>query len=168
MVKQVQVQSPSSRSGNTLYKVLGHDIATRQKYENSFKGEEIVTSVDVLRRAIQYLYRDDDGVTFMDLESFEQHTLADQLIEEELPFITEGLEGLSAIIADGALLGIEIPASVALEITECAPAMKAASASSRTKPATLSTGLIVQVPEYLVPGEIVKVNTETRDYISRA
>ncbi len=168
MVKQVQVQSPSSRSGSTLYKVLGYDIASRQKYENSFKGEENVTAVDVSRRAIQYLYDDGDGVTFMDSESYEQHTIADQLIEDELPFITEEQEGLAAIIADGILLGIELPASVALEVTECAPAMKAASASSRTKPATLSTGLIVQVPEFLTPGEVIKVNTETLEYISRA
>lgn len=168
MVKHVHVQSPSSRSGNTLYKVLGYDIASRQKYENSFKGEENVTAVDVSRLAIQYLYRDADGVTFMETESYEQHTVADELIEDELPFISEGLEGLTAIIADGNLLGIELPGTVALEITECAPAMKAASASSRTKPATLSTGLIVQVPEYLTPGEIIKVNTESREFISRA
>ncbi len=168
MVKKVHVQSPSSRSGSTLYKVLGYDIASRQKYENSFKGEENVTAVDVSRRAIQYLYSDADGVTFMDVESYDQHTIADALIEDELPFISEGLEGLTAIIADGVLLGIELPGTVALEITECSPGIKGASASSRTKPATLSTGLVVQVPEYLTPGEVIKVNTETRDYISRA
>jgi len=61
-----------------------------------------------------------------------------------------------------------LPASVTLEIEDTAPAMKAASSSARTKPATLSTGLVVQVPEYLKPGEQIKVNTETREFISRA
>ena len=78
------------------------------------------------------------------------------------------LEGITAIITDGVLLGIEVPATVTLEIEDCAPGMKAASSSARTKPATLSTGLVVQVPEYLTPGEKIKVNTETREFISRA
>ena len=80
----------------------------------------------------------------------------------------EGIEGVQALIADGVLLGLELPTTVELEITECAPSMKAASSSARTKPATLSTGLIVQVPEYLAAGEVIKVNTETGAFMSRA
>ena len=72
------------------------------------------------------------------------------------------------LISEGELLGIELPNTMPLEITECAPAMKAASSSARTKPATLTTGLVVQVPEYLTPGEVIKINTETREFISRA
>lgn len=104
----------------------------------------------------------------MNTESYEQYTLPDDSIEEELPFLTEGLEGLKALVSDGTILGIELPATVTLEITECSPGIKGASASARTKPATLSSGLIVQVPEYIETGEIIKVNTETREYISRA
>jgi elongation factor P len=72
------------------------------------------------------------------------------------------------MISEGALLGIELPATVVLTIEECPPSMKAASSSARTKPATLNTGLVVQVPEYLSPGEQIKVNTDTREFISRA
>jgi len=168
VVKQVQVQAPSSRSGNTLYKVRGQDVSSGQKFERSFKGEEALTTIDISRRAVQLLYRDADGCTFMDGESYEQYTLADAAVEDELPFLSDGLEGITAIITDGVLLGIEVPPTVTLEIEDCAPAMKAASSSARTKPATLSTGLVVQVPEYLTPGEKIKVNTETREFISRA
>jgi elongation factor P len=168
MVKQVQVQTASSRSGNTLYKVRGQDILSRQKFEASFKGDDPLADVDISRRAVQLLYRDSDGCTFMDTDSYEQYTLPDEAIEEELSFLTEGLEGLTALIADGALLGIELPATAVLEIVECAPAMKAASSSARTKPATLSTGVVVQVPEYLTPGEKIKINVETREFIARA
>lgn len=168
IVKQVQVQSPSSRSGNTLYKVLGRDVVSRQKYERSFKGDEVVNGVDIARRPIQLLFRDADGCTFMDIESYEQYSLAETAVEEELPFLTDGLEGLQALVSDGAILGIELPATVVLTIEECPPAMKAASSSARTKPATLNTGLVVQVPEYLSPGEQIKINTDTRDYIARA
>ena len=104
----------------------------------------------------------------MDSENYEQFSLAADSAEEESDFLFDGLEGISALISDGKLFGIELPNTLPLEITECAPAMKAASSSARTKPAILTTGLVVQVPEYLTPGELIKVNTETREFISRA
>ena len=168
LVRQLEVQSPSSRSGSTLYKVRGHDIVTRQKFEARYKGDENLATVDYSRRPVQFLYRDPDGCTFMDRETFEQHTLADDMLEEELQYLDENLDGILAMVADGAILGIELPATATLEITETAPAMKAASSSARTKPATLNTGLVVQVPEYLTPGEIIKVNTATGEFVSRA
>jgi elongation factor P len=168
MIKHVQVQSPSSRSGSTLYKVKGSNVVSRQKFERSFKGDETVETVEFMRRPVQYLYRDADGCTFMDKETYEQYLLADAAVEEELPYITEGLEGIYAMIANDTVLGIELPATVVLEIVECAPEIKGASASARTKPATLSTGLVVQVPEYISQGEMIKINTETNEYMSRA
>ncbi len=168
LIKQVTVQSPSSRSGNTLYKCRGYNIATRAKYERSFKGDETVENIDFSRRSIQLLFRDGDGCTFMDSESYEQFTIPDAMIEEELLYITEGLEDLCALITEDRVIGIELPPTVTLKVTECAPGIKGASASARTKPATLSTGLIVQVPEYLEPGETIKVNTGTGEYMSRS
>jgi len=168
LVKHVQVQSPSSRSGSTLYKVRGQDLVSRQKFERRFKGDESVEPVDMMRRSVQMLFRDGDGCTFMDKETYEQYTLSDEALEEELDFLFDGLEGITALIADEVILAIELPVTITLEITECAPSMKSASSSARTKPATLSTGLIVQVPEYLTPGEVIKINSETREFISRA
>jgi elongation factor P len=168
LIKSLDVQSPSSRSGSTLYKVRGLDLVTRQKYENRFKGDENVQTVDFGRRSVQFLFQDTDSCTFMDKENFEQYMLNTADLQEELQYLTEDLEGILAMTADDSILGIELPATVVLEITDTAPGMKAASASSRTKPATLSTGLVVQVPEYLTPGEHIKINTGTGEYISRA
>jgi elongation factor P len=168
VVKDVQVQTASSRSGNTLYKVRGRDVVSKQKFEASLKGEEWVRTVDFERRPVQYLYRDADACTFMDRESYEQYTFDAEALEEELLYLGENLEGIYALVVDGAPLGIELPATVVLEISETAPAMKAASASARSKPATLSTGLVVQVPEYLAQGETIKVNTLTGEFMSRA
>ncbi len=167
-VKQVFVQTASSRSGNTLYKTKGQNIVTRLKVERSFKGDEVVDVVDFSRRAVQLLFRDADGCTFMDNESYEQFTLPESLVEDELNYIADGLEGMHALMVDDAVVGIELPPTVALTITDCAPGIKGASASARTKPATLNTGLVVQVPEYMEPGEVIKVNTETGEYMSRA
>lgn len=168
LIRKVFVQSPSSRTGSTLYKVSGSDISSGQKFERRYKGDEVVTLVDVSRRAVQLLFHDNDSYTFMDSESYDQFILASDALKDETDFLYDGLESLSALISDDVLLGIELPAHMSLEITECAPAMKAASSSARTKPATLTTGLIVQVPEYLTPGEIIKINTETREFVSRA
>ena len=167
VIKQLHVQTASSRSGNTLYKMKGKDIVTGQKFEQSFKGDDSLESIDIDRREVQMLYRDAEGCTFMDVENYEQHTVADDMLEEELDYLTDGLEGITAITSEGQLLSIELPSTVALTITETAPAMKAASSSARTKPATLSTGLIIQVPEYLADGELVKINTENGEFISR-
>ena len=168
LIKQMLVQSPSSRSGNTLYKVSGRNVVTKQKFEKTYKGDENVDAVDFTRRAVQLLYRDADGCTFMDSETYEQYVIAEEDLAEELYYIVDGQEGINALIADGALLGIELPSTVTLEIVECSPGIKGASASARTKPATLSTGLVVQVPEYLTSGEVIKVNTDTGEYMSRA
>ncbi|MCK5336283.1 MAG: elongation factor P-like protein YeiP [Gammaproteobacteria bacterium] len=168
IIKQMHVQTASSRSGNTLYKAKGKDIVTGQKFEHSYKGDDNVEEMEIERRAVQMLFRDADGCTFMDVESYEQHSVADELLAEELKYLSDGLEGITAIISDEKLLSIELPANVVLKIVETAPAMKAASSSARTKPATLSTGVVVQVPEYLAEGELIKINTENGEFISRA
>jgi len=167
-VSELQVQTASSRSGNTLYKVRGRNVVTRQKFQASFKGDEQVQTVELERRPMQFLYRDADGCTFMDRETYEQHSFDLDALDAELPYLTEGLQGIFALVVDGTAVGIELPATVVLEVMECAPAMKAASASARNKPATLSTGLVIQVPEYLAQGERVKVNTVTGEFMARA
>lgn len=167
MVKQVQVQAPSSRSGNTLYKIRGVAVSSGQKFERNFKGDETVVPVDIGRRKVQLLFRDAHGCTFMDNENYEQYTLSDEAVANELPFLSESLEGITGLASAGVLLGIELPATISLEIADCAPGIRGASSSARTKPATLSTGLVVQVPEYLAPGDRIKVNTETREFVSR-
>ena len=167
-INALQVQTASSRSGNTLYKVKGRNVLTGQKFQGSFKGDEQVQPVDLERRAVQFLYQDGDGTTFMDAETYEQFTFDLDALAEELPYLSDGLAGLYTLIVDGRPVGIELPPTVILEVMECAPAMKAASASARNKPATLSTGLVVQVPEYLAQGERIKVNTLTGEFMSRA
>jgi elongation factor P len=168
LIKKIFVQSPHSRGGSTLYKMTGSDISSGQKFERSFKGDENVTQIEVSRRAVQLLFSDSETYTFMDSESYDQYTLAAETLEEEAKFLYDGLEGLSALVSDEQVLGIELPTIMTFEISECAPGIKGGSASARTKPATLTTGLVVQVPEYLTPGETIKVNTETREFVSRA
>lgn len=168
LIREVHVQTPSSRGSNTLIKVLGRDVVTKQKIDRSYKSDEVVHAVEFEKRDVQFLFRESDSSTFMDLETYEQYQIDNEAIEEELLYLTDGLSGLVALVADGAVLGINLPATVVLEIVDTAPAMKAASASARTKPATCTTGLVVQVPEYLVVGEKIKINTQNGSFTGRA
>ncbi|MFN2338229.1 MAG: elongation factor P-like protein YeiP, partial [Gammaproteobacteria bacterium] len=88
--------------------------------------------------------------------------------EDQRPYLTESLESIALLLVDGAVIALELPQSVDLEIVDTAPAIKGASASARTKTAVLSTGLEVQVPEYLATGEVVRVNTVTGKFMSRS
>jgi len=88
-------------------------------------------------------------------------------LESQLGYLVEGLDGITALLMDGVLLGIELPQSVALKIVDTAPGIKGSTATGRTKPALLSTGLEVQVPEYLEANETIKVNTTNGKFMSR-
>lgn len=167
-VKQVEAKSPSSRGAATLYKVRFTNLKTGQKLDESYKGDDFLKDADCVRAQLQYSYLDGDTYIFMNSEDYSQYGLNTDEVEDQLGYIIDGLEGIVGLVMDGALLGIELPQSVVMEITETAPSIKGATATGRTKPATLSTGLEVQVPEYLEPGEMIKVHTETGKFMSRA
>ena len=168
ITRNIDVRSPSARGASTLYKVRFLNVRSGQKLEQTLKGEDMLNDAELVRRSVQYSYRDDDMIIFMDDEDYSQYTLSESDVADELVYISEGLGGIKALLVEGQIIGIELPAAVVMKITDTAPAMKAASASARSKPATLATGLEIQVPEYLVPGESIKVNTLTGEFISRA
>lgn len=168
LVKNIDVRTPSSRGANTLYKVTFNNVQKKQKMEQTLIGTDFLKEADCIRRNLQFLYKDEQFYTFMDNEDYNQYTLSIDDMEEVAGFLPDGLEDIMGMLHEGNLIGIELPTTVALKVIETAPAIKGASASSRTKPATLETGLVVQVPEYLAEGELIKVNTATGKFSSRA
>lgn len=168
VVKQLEAKSPSSRGASTLYKVRFTNLQTGQKLDESYKGDDFIKDADCLRTEVQFSYVDGELYTFMNLDDYSQYALSREALEGQLEYLSEGLEGITALLMDGEILGIELPQSVNLSIVETAPGIKGATATGRTKPALLSTGLEVQVPEYLESGERIKVNTLTGKYMSRA
>ena len=103
----------------------------------------------------------------MNNDSYEQVAIHSEMIQTEMQFITEG-SGVQGMMADNEVLGIELPPAVILEVKEADPGLKGDTSSGATKPATLETGLTVQVPLFLEIGELIKVDTRTGNYISRA
>lgn len=104
----------------------------------------------------------------MDTEDYTPYNLNQSTIAEEVLFINEETQGLQVIIVDGVPVAIDLPSSVELVISETDPSIKGGSATARTKPAILSTGLTVQVPEHISTGDKIKVNTEERKFMGRA
>jgi len=168
VVREVSVHSPSARGAATLYKMRMTQAATGQKLDQTFKGDDQLTTADLQRRKLQFSYNDGDNVIFMDEEDYTQYGLPAQDIEYERQFIVDGLGAIVGLVVDERLIGIEMPAIVVLEITDCPPALKGGSASARTKPATFVTGLVVQVPDYLEIGDKIKINTAECKFSGRA
>ncbi|CAA9890137.1 Elongation factor P-like protein [Candidatus Methylobacter favarea] len=167
-VKQVDVKSPSSRGASTLYKIRFTNLKTGQKLDTSLKGDDFFKDADCVRAKVQFSYVDGDNYIFMNMEDYTQYSLSNDELEGKTDYLTDGLEGIVAVLIDNAILGIELPGSVVMAIIETAPAIRGATATGRTKTARLITGVEVQVPEYLETNELIKINTETGKFMSRA
>ena len=168
IVEAVKVQSPSARGGSTLYKFRARNLVTRQKADFTCKGTDNLDEADFQRREVTLMYADADQVHFLDSADYNQYSIAAADVAEEMPYVTENLTGILVLIYNDECVGIQLPSSVELQITECDPGVKGNSATSRTKPAKLETGISIQVPEYLKQGETIKVDTRTGDFLGRA
>lgn len=168
LIEKLQVQTPSARGAATLYKYRGRDLSTRQKVDITLKGSESLPEADFERRNVKLMYTDPTHMHLLDQTDYNQYAIALTDIEEQAPYVTEQLEGLLALIYNNECIGIKVPTTVELTVTQCDPGVKGDSATKRNKPATLETGLVVQVPEYLSQGEKIKVDSRTGAYISRA
>ena len=168
LIGGVNVQTPSARGAATLYKFRGRNLVTKQKQDITLKGTESLDEADFTRRPVKMMYVDTSDMHLLDQEDYNQYSVALSDIEQERLYITEALEGMLALIYNDECVGIQLPTTIELEVTECDPGVKGDSATKRTKPAKLETGLTVQVPEYLSQGERIKVDSRTGEYISRA
>ncbi len=168
MIEGISVQSPSARGAATLYKFRARNMVTKQKVDITLKGGESLPEADFHRRAVKFMYADATDMHFLDEVDFNQFALPLGDIEEEAKYLTDRLEGVQILIYNDQAVGIQIPSTVELTITQCDPAVRGNSATGRTKAATLETGLVVQVPEYLSMGETIKVDSRTGEFLSRA
>ena len=168
IIESVQVQSPSARGSATLYKFRARNLVTKQKTDITLKGTEGLDDADFHRREVTFMYADTDSAHFLDTADYNQYPLPRDDVANELQYITEDLQGMLALIYNGQCVGIQVPVAVDLKITQCDPAVKGNSATSRTKPATLETGLVVHVPEYLKEGETIRVDTRSGAFLARA
>ncbi len=167
-VKDIAKLTPSGRAGASLYRMRMYDVATGVKADESFKADEVINLADVSRRNASFSYVDGDEYVFMDNEDYTPYNFNQEGIAEELLFINEETQGIQVVLVDDAPVALELPSTVDLVIEETDPSIKGASASARTKPARLTTGLVVQVPEYIASGDKIKINTAESKFMGRA
>ncbi len=134
--------------------------------ERTFRAGEKFTRVHTEVKDVQYLYEDGSDVHFMDEQTYEQFTLARGDVAEQLDFM-QPASSVQVLAIDGRPSGVQLPASVELEVRDTEPGVKGDTVSNVTKPATLETGAIVQVPLFVNAGDRIKVDTRERRYISR-
>lgn len=143
------------------------NLRTGAIQEKTFRAGEKVARAQIDNRRMQYLYANGDQHVFMDQESYDQIELSAAAIDYELKFLKENME-VHIMLYQGETLGVELPNTVELEVTETEPGIKGDTASGGTKPATLETGLTVQVPFFVNQGDRLIINTTDGSYVSRA
>ena len=144
------------------------NVRTRQNLQETFKGDDMLKTVDLTRHKVTFSYVDGDEYVFMDQEDYTEYRFSSADLEDDLPFITEDIQGVQVLTVDGMPIGIELPQHVELTISETPPPLKGASATARSKPAHFATGLVIQVPDYLESGEKVRIHTGEKRYMGRA
>jgi elongation factor P len=134
--------------------------------ELTFRAGEKVPLARVERRTMQYLYDAGDFYTFMDTESYEQLNIPHETLGEDIKFLKEN-ESITCLFYNNQIIGIELPFYVELVITETAPGVRGDTAAGGGKPATMETGLVINVPFFINVGDKVRIDTRTREYLDR-
>ena len=168
VVEELRVTTPSARGASSLYRFRFRNLVTKGKLDQTCKGDDRFDDADFERREVQFLFAGPGEYTFMDQEDFTQFTIDADALGEQALYLTEDMEDIRALIVDGRAVTIDLPVSVTLKVVSCDPSVRGQSATARTKPATLATGLVVQVPEYLATGEQIRVDTRTGEFLGRA
>ena len=143
------------------------NVETGQVIDKTFRAGEDVQQAIIERRDHQYLFRDDMGYHFMNLDDYSQIPLSESDVGEAAPYLLEG-STVSVTSYQGTPIGVDLPASVEMEVTYAEPAVKGNTVSGATKAVTVETGLEVQVPLFVETGDRIKVDTRTGEYLTRA
>jgi len=153
--------------GSAQVKLRLRDIKGGGVVEKAFQATEKFNPAFVERRPVQFLYSDGEKYHFMDNESYEQMELTPEEIGDGVKYLKDG-QTLEVLMHDGNLVSVEMPIAVVLEVAETEPGFKGNTATGGTKPATMETGVVVQVPLFIQAGETLKIDTRDGSYIEKA
>jgi elongation factor P len=153
--------------GQAVMQTRLRNLDTGSLVEKRFRSAESVEVAHQDNRKMQYLYQDGDLYTFMDMETYDQVGISTELLGDSLPYLLENME-VTVVYVSERPLSVDLPGTVEMEVIETEPALKGATAAAQTKPATLQTGLVVQVPPFVNQGDRIRVDTNTGEYLTRA
>jgi len=164
-VLDLQHVTPGNLRG--FVRVKFRNIRTGTLSDQKLRSEDAVERAVLDERAMQYLYRDGESFHFMDTDTYEQLHITEEVLGEAVNYLVPDAV-INVEFYGAEPVGIELPVTVDLTVEDTAPGIKGATASAQVKPARLETGLVVQVPPFVNPGDKVRVSTETGEYLSRA
>ena len=143
------------------------NLRTGSMMDNRFSSSDRIEKAELETQDLEYLYSDSQGHHFMNQNTYDQFTLSDELVGDAMKYLLPNT-AITADFYEGNPVGIELPTTVVLKVTETQPGMKGATASASYKPATLETGLVVQVPQFVEAGVSIKIDTRDDSYLERA
>lgn len=162
----VEFQHVKPGKGAAFVRTKLKNVKKQSTVEKTFRGGEKVKRAIVERRPFQYLYNSDNEYFFMNQESYEQLGLAPDVIGDDLKWLKDSME-LHLVMHGDEIIGVELPNFVELEVTQCDPGFKGDTAQGGTKPATLETGAVVNVPLFVNEGDVLQVDTRSGEYLRR-
>ena len=152
--------------GGAFVRTRLRNLDTGAVIEKTFRAGEKVESVRTESRPMTFLYSDGDLYYFMDSETYEQIAIPSEVLAEAINYLVPNAE-MEVLLADGEVVSVEPPVHVELEVAQTDPGLKGDTATGGSKPATLETGLVVQVPLFVTVGDKVRVDTRTKEYLTR-
>jgi len=164
-VLELQHVTPGNLRG--FVRVRFRNIRSGSLSDQKLRSEDTVERAVLDERQMQYLYKDGDAYHFMDTETYEQMHMSTEALGDSVNYIMPDAT-IAVEFYGSEPVGIELPVAVDLKVVDTVPGIKGATASNQIKPATLETGLVVNVPPFINPGDVVRVSTETGEYLSRA
>ena len=162
----LEYQHHKPGKGHAMVRTKVRSLRSGAVVDRTFRADEKVEIARLDRREMQYLYADDTGFVFMDTETYEQTTVPREIMGDSARFLKE-IQMVSVLQHAGTALGVDLTTTVDLEITETEPGLQGDRSSAGTKPATLETGAIVQVPLFVTTGETVRIDTRSGAYVTR-
>lgn len=162
----IEFQHVKPGKGNAFTRTKIKNLITGRVLQPTLKSGERVGKPDVEDKTMQYLYAEGDSCTFMDTHNYEQVGIQREALGEQGAFLKENME-VQVLFWNGRPINIELPLHVNLKITKTEPGFRGDTATNATKPATVETGALIQVPLFINEGETVRVNTQTGEYIER-
>jgi elongation factor P len=163
----IEFQHVKPGKGGAFVRTKLRNARTGAVIERTYRSDERLEQAIIDKRDVQYLYRDGDDYVFMDQSTYDQLSMPAASLGEAANFLVETGKAM-LVLHDDEIIGVELPASVELTITETEPGVQGDRVSGARKPATLQTGYVVQVPLFVGPGEVIKVDTRSGEYITRA
>jgi elongation factor P len=167
-IRDIERSSPQGRGGNVTFRFIMYSIPAGNKFDLSLRSDDELKELDLVRRETSFSYMDGEAFVFLDVEDYTPYQLDANIVGEMAGYITEGLEGVFVQLIDDAPVAIQMPVNVILEVVDTPPELKGGTATKRPKPAKLSTGIEIQVPEYISNGEKIYVSTVTGEFGGRA